>query len=551
VVFALSLLLSCALGVVGQGAAGGAGDKSGLRPDGQPRTAVPTRAVGGAAVLTHTLPGVDAVIEQAIDEKQIPGAVLIVGHDGQVIYRKAYGLRALEPRHEPMTLDTVFDLASLTKVIATTTAVMQLVERGEVRLNDPVAKYLPEFAQNSKDDITVRQLLTHYSGLEPDLDLKTSWEGKETAYRMAFAETPQQAPGSGFVYSDINFIVLGALVERVSGETLDAYTERHIFLPLKMMRTRFVPPTAGRAGWIEKIAPTQYDENEHNHAAGDLDQKSSLDIAHLINAEDATVALAVTRALPQIARAIDQVAAGLRQGGRLIYVGAGTSGRIAALDAVECPPTFNTNPRSVQFIIAGGAKALASASEISEDDAQAGREEMSRRKPTKHDVVLGIASSGRTPFTVAAIERARQRGAHTIALTCNPNSPLERAAHFAIVTQVGPEVLAGSSRMKAGTAHKMVLNMISTAAMTRLGYVYGNLMVNVAPKNEKLLQRAIGILEQATGASHESATKALKASGNRTPVAVVMLAAGVSPAEATSALKKSKGHVRQAIASAK
>ena len=288
-----------------------------------------------------------------------------------------------------------------------------------------------------------------------------------------------------------------------------------------------------------------------NHAAGDLDQKSSLDIAHLINAEDATVALAVTRALPQIARAIDQVAAALRQGGRLIYVGAGTSGRIAALDAVECPPTFNTNPRSVQFIIAGGAKALASASEISEDDAQAGREEMSRRKPTKHDVVLGIASSGRTPFTVAAIERARQRGAHTIALTCNPNSPLERAAHFAIVTQVGPEVLAGSSRMKAGTAHKMVLNMISTAAMTRLGYVYGNLMVNVAPKNEKLLQRAIGILEQATGASHESATKALKASGNRTPVALVMLAAGVSPAEATSALKKSKGHVRQAIASAK
>ena len=288
-----------------------------------------------------------------------------------------------------------------------------------------------------------------------------------------------------------------------------------------------------------------------NHAAGDLDQKSSLDIAHLINAEDATVALAVNRALPQIARAIDQVAAGLRQGGRLIYVGAGTSGRIAALDAVECPPTFNTNPRSVQFIIAGGAKALASASEISEDDSQAGREEMSRRKPTKHDVVLGIASSGRTPLTVAAIERARQRGAHTIALTCNPNSPLERAAHFAIVTQVGPEVLAGSSRMKAGTAHKMVLNMISTAAMTRLGYVYGNLMVNVAPKNEKLLQRAIGILEQATGASHELATKALKASGNKTPVALVMLAAGVSRAEATSALKKSKGHVRQAIASAK
>jgi len=180
-----------------------------------------------------------------------------------VIYRKAYGSRALEPRRELMTLDTIFDLASLTKVIVTTTAVMQLVEQGKVRLNDPVAKYLPEFAQNGKEDVTVRQLLTHYSGLEPDLDLKTAWEGKETAYRMAFAATPQDAPGSKFSYSDINFIVLGALVERVSGEALDEYSSRHIFVPLKMTHTRFVPPIAWRAGWIEKIAPTQYDENEH------------------------------------------------------------------------------------------------------------------------------------------------------------------------------------------------------------------------------------------------------------------------------------------------
>jgi N-acetylmuramic acid 6-phosphate etherase len=288
-----------------------------------------------------------------------------------------------------------------------------------------------------------------------------------------------------------------------------------------------------------------------NDAALDLDQKSSLEIAGLINAEDVTVALAVTRVLPQIARAIDLVAAALRRGGRLIYVGAGTSGRIAALDAVECPPTFNTDPRSVQFIVAGGNKALASESETSEDDAPAGRKEMSRRKPTKHDVVLGIASSGRTPFTLAALELARQRGARTIALTCNPNSPLERAAHLAIVTQVGPEVLAGSSRMKAGTAHKMVLNMISTAALTRLGYVYGNLMVNVAPKNEKLIQRAIAILERATGADHDSATQALKASGNRTPVALVMLAANVSRSEAVTALKKADGNVRKAISIAK
>jgi N-acetylmuramic acid 6-phosphate etherase len=286
-----------------------------------------------------------------------------------------------------------------------------------------------------------------------------------------------------------------------------------------------------------------------NHAAADLDRKSSLEIAQLINAEDATVALAVRRALPQIARAIDEVSAALRRSGRLIYVGAGTSGRIAALDAVEVLPTFNVD--RVHFIIAGGAKALASASEISEDDSTAGRKEMSKRRPGKRDVVVGIASSGRTPFTVAAIAEARRRGARTIAVTCNTNSPLERAAHFAIVTQVGPEVLAGSSRMKAGTAHKMVLNMISTAAMTRLGYVYGNLMVNVVPKNEKLMQRAVGILEQATGADHESARGALKVSGNRTPVALVMLAAGVGRAEAMAALKKAKGNVRKAIADAK
>ena len=216
-------------------------------------------------VSAHTiaLPAVDDVIRQAISDGNIPGAVLVVGHDGRVVYRKAYGARALEPKREAMTLDTVFDVASLTKVIVTTTSVMQLVEKGKVRLNDPVVKYLPEFAPNGKDEITVRQLLTHYSGLEPDLDLKTPWQGKDTAYRMAFAETPQDPPGSKFTYSDINFIVLGALVERVSGEPLDEYAARHIFAPLKMLRTRFIPPLAPRAGWIQKIAPTQYDENEH------------------------------------------------------------------------------------------------------------------------------------------------------------------------------------------------------------------------------------------------------------------------------------------------
>lgn len=291
---------------------------------------------------------------------------------------------------------------------------------------------------------------------------------------------------------------------------------------------------------------------EQSHpGATDLDQKSSFEIANLINAEDATVALAVRRALPQIARAIDLVAAALRHGGRLIYVGAGTSGRIAALDATECPPTFNVDRRTVQFLIAGGPKSLSVANEASEDDTSLARAEMAKRKPGTHDVVVGIASSGRTPFTLTALAYARHHGAKTIALTCNRNSPLERAAQFAIVTEVGPEVLAGSSRMKAATAHKMVLNMISTGAMTRLGYVYGNLMVNVAPKNEKLIERAVAILERATGADHRTASGALKASGNRTPVALVMLTANVSRSQAAAALRKSKGHVRQAIAAAK
>jgi len=282
-------------------------------------------------------------------------------------------------------------------------------------------------------------------------------------------------------------------------------------------------------------------------AARDLDQMSSLDIVRLMNKDDATVAGAVRRALPEIARAIDEVVAALRHEGRLIYVGAGTSGRLGALDASEIPPTFNVSPRSVQYVMAGGAKALGSSTEASEDDTSAAVREMKRRKPGKHDVVLGIATSGRTPFTIAAVEYARSSGARTIALTCNRNSPLERAAHCGIVTEVGPEVVAGSSRMKAGTAHKMVLNMISTGAMTRLGYVYGNLMVNVWTKNEKLVQRAVRIIAQATGKDHDTAAAALKAAGNRTPVAVVMLTANVSRTKAAAALKKTKGHVRQAI----
>ena len=204
------------------------------------------------------LAGVESIVREAIDNGQVPGAVVLVWHDGQTIYRRAFGHRSLEPRRELMTTDTIFDVASLTKVIATTTAVMQLVERGQVRLNEPVAKYLPDFARNGKDDVTVRELMTHHSGLTEDLDLSPPWQGRDTAFRMAYDEKPIIAPGSRFLYSDINFITLGALVERVSNESLEVYCEKNIFRPLGMQHTRFLPPAA----WRSKIAPTQYDEQQ-------------------------------------------------------------------------------------------------------------------------------------------------------------------------------------------------------------------------------------------------------------------------------------------------
>jgi len=211
------------------------------------------------APLDARLAVLDPVINNAIEQQQIPGAVLIVGHKGQIVYRKAYGSRSIVPRREPMTLDTIFDCASLTKVVAATTALMQLWEQGKFRMADPLAKYLPEFAQNGKQDITIRQLMVHYSGLPEDLDLTRKWEGKETGYRMAFEVTPDRPAGSAFMYSDINFVVLGALVERLSGETLDEYTAKHVFAPLGMKNTRFLPP----AVWLPRIAPTEEDENHH------------------------------------------------------------------------------------------------------------------------------------------------------------------------------------------------------------------------------------------------------------------------------------------------
>ena len=223
-----------------------------------------------------------------------------------------------------------------------------------------------------------------------------------------------------------------------------------------------------------KSALAKLKTEQQNPATMNLDDLSALEIARAINREDQRVALAVEKALPEIAHAMDLVAESLRKGGRLIYVGAGTSGRLGALDASEIPPTFGIDPKLVRYVIAGGDKALHSAVEDEEDSTNLGKKDMAKLKPGKRDVVIGIAASGRTPYTLAALRYAKKKGTKTIAVVCNRHSPIEHAAGLAIVIDVGPEVLSGSTRMKAGTAQKLVLNMISTGAMVRLGYVYGN-----------------------------------------------------------------------------
>jgi N-acetylmuramic acid 6-phosphate etherase len=286
---------------------------------------------------------------------------------------------------------------------------------------------------------------------------------------------------------------------------------------------------------------------QQNKASADLDLRSALEIARIIHREDRKVAAAVEKALPRIAEAIDVIAEALKQGGRLIYVGTGTSGRIATLDAAECPPTFGVNPRMVQCVMAGGKKALSQAVEFSEDSRESGKHDLARKKPGKKDVVVGITASGRTPYTVGAVQYARKKGARTVAVVCNPGSELARIADIEIVADVGPEVLSGSTRMKAGTAQKMILNMLSTGAMARLGRLYGNLMVNVQMKNQKLAARALTILQQAAGVDVKAAIKALKQADNQVPVALVMLMTGLNNKQAQKRLQQVKGNLRKAV----
>jgi N-acetylmuramic acid 6-phosphate etherase len=286
---------------------------------------------------------------------------------------------------------------------------------------------------------------------------------------------------------------------------------------------------------------------ERNPLTRDIDTLSTLDMLNLINAEDQKVALSVRDELPNIAAAVDAITARMQRGGRLIYIGAGTSGRLGVLDASECPPTFGTLPELVVGLIAGGLAALTDAVEGAEDDWEGGAADIAELDANENDCVIGIAASGRTPYAFGGLQEAKKRGALTVSITCNRPSPLEELAEIGIAPVVGPEVISGSTRLKAGTAQKMVLNMISTAVMIRLGKTYTNLMVDVQPTNAKLRQRARRIVAEATGLDLQRATKILSACNGEVKTAIVAILAGISPELARIRLHETGGYVRKAI----
>lgn len=288
---------------------------------------------------------------------------------------------------------------------------------------------------------------------------------------------------------------------------------------------------------------------KRNPATTAIDQMSALEIARVMNAEDATVAAAVQRELPQIARAIEGITARLRQGGRLVYVGAGTSGRLGVLDASECPPTFSTSPELVVGWIAGGPDALTRSIEGAEDSAEAGRADAARLGIAASDTLVGIAASGRTPYVLGAVAYANERGALTVGLACNADTPLAHVTAIMIAPVVGPEVIGGSTRLKAGTAQKMILNMLSTGAMILLGKTYGNLMVDVQPTNGKLRRRAVAIVREATDISEPAAAALLHAADDDVKTAIVAALAGIDPVAARDRLAAAGGVMRAALAS--
>ncbi|SEN94929.1 N-acetylmuramic acid 6-phosphate etherase [Actinacidiphila rubida] len=289
-------------------------------------------------------------------------------------------------------------------------------------------------------------------------------------------------------------------------------------------------------------------ETRNEHTA-DLDGMPVADLLTAMNDEDQTVALAVRRALPRIAEAVEAIEAALRQGGRLIYLGAGTSGRIGLLDAVECPPTFGTDPQQVMGLLAGGPGAFITAVEGAEDDPERAVADVAAAGLSSADVLVGLAASGRTPYVVGGLRYAREIGATTVSIACNAGAEISRHAGIAIEVVTGPEVLTGSTRLKAGTAEKLVCNMLSTATMVRLGKVYGNLMVDVRATNAKLVDRARRIVVQATGASDADAERALSAADGHAKTAIVMLLAGLTREEAAEALLRGDGGIRSALGS--
>lgn len=284
-----------------------------------------------------------------------------------------------------------------------------------------------------------------------------------------------------------------------------------------------------------------------NERTANIGSASSIEIVRLMNAEDKLVAAAVESTLAEIAIVIDRVTGCLSNGGRLFYVGTGTSGRLGVLDASECPPTFGVSPELVQGVIAGGYDALYKAVEASEDDAAAGGADLRARCVSEKDAVIGLAASGRTPYTIGALDFARTLGAFTAAITCVPDSAITRAAEINIVPVVGPEAIAGSTRLKSGTAQKMVLNMISTGTMIRLGYVSGNQMSNVSARNAKLRERSVRILVSETGLSEAAANALFEESSERLPLAITIYKSGASLADAEEALEKSAGKIDAAI----
>ncbi len=286
---------------------------------------------------------------------------------------------------------------------------------------------------------------------------------------------------------------------------------------------------------------------QRNPRSRGLDLQPTREILRIINREDARVAAAVGRELPQIARAVEAIVLGLGRGGRLIYVGAGTSGRLATLDAAECPPTFGVAPRLVQAVVAGGRRAWTQAAEGAEDSAAQGARDLAAKRITARDVVVALTASGSTRYVLGALGYARRRHAVTVGITANHRSPLARLADITIAPQVGPEVIAGSTRMKAGTAQKLVLNMLSTAALVRLGHVYDNWMIDVALTNRKLRRRGLRILEQATNASVSAARRALRQARHDLRVALVMLKTGADAAAARRRLKRAEGNLRKAV----